>query len=98
MKKLAGLMLVLALVAPARAAGDTVRVTIKGMVCSFCAQGIEKKLKKRPEVDKVEVNLEDKRVDLTLKKGKDIPDPELKKLITEAGYDVVEIKRGPEAP
>ena len=34
-----------------------VEVKIKGMVCSFCAQGLQKGIGKLEEVEKVEINL-----------------------------------------
>ena len=37
------------------AAESELKVGIKGMVCAFCAQGIEKKFKAQKEVDNVQV-------------------------------------------
>lgn len=71
----------------ARAAETTVKV--KGMVCSMCAQGIEKKFK-GAGMEKVQVNLSDKLVHL---EGKNLTDEEIKKIITEAGYNVDSITR-----
>mgnify|MGYP001371335844 CR=1 FL=1 len=34
-----------------------VEVKIKGMVCSFCAQGLQKGIGKLEEVEKVEINV-----------------------------------------
>jgi copper chaperone CopZ len=64
-------------------------VNVKGMVCSMCAQGIEKKFK-AAGVEKVHVNLDEKVVHLS---GKDLTDDEITKLITEAGYNVAGIER-----
>jgi copper chaperone CopZ len=74
-------------------AGENIRVKISGMVCSFCAQGIQKKFKARPEVEKVKVSLNDKNVALSLKDGRTLDDETVEKLIKDAGYDVMEIKR-----
>lgn len=46
-----------------------IKVSVKGMVCGVCAQGIEKKFKAEPAVQKVEVSLENKLVTLDLKDG-----------------------------
>lgn len=70
-----------------------ISIQVKGMVCAFCAQGIEKKFKALPEIGKVSVSLETKKVDLDTKDGKDISDDEIKKIITESGYDVLNIER-----
>jgi copper chaperone CopZ len=92
--RLRELLLALALfVMPAFAQAKPITVQVKGMVCAFCAQGIEKKFKALPEVSKVSVSLETKLVSLDTKEGKDIPDDQIKKIINDAGYDVVRIER-----
>ena len=61
----------------ARAATDrtmTVKTTVDGMVCSFCAQGIVAHFKKHPAVSKVHVDLSRKLVLLEEKKGASISD------------------------
>lgn len=64
-------------------------VAVKGMVCSMCAQGIEKKFTDAG-IDKVVVSLEEKAVHLT---GKDLSDEEIRKIITWAGYEAGAISR-----
>lgn len=91
MKKL--ILIGVLLTLPALAGAKTITVKVKGMVCAFCAQGIEKKFKAMPEISSVKVSLETKNVDLETKEGKDIPDDTLGKIITEAGYDVLKIER-----
>ena len=70
-----------------------INVSVKGMVCGFCAQGIAKKFKSRPEIENVEVSLEKKLVSLKTKNGKDIPDQEIQSILTEAGYNIEKIDR-----
>jgi periplasmic mercuric ion binding protein len=79
------------LAAPAFAA--SAKVKVNGMVCSFCAQGIKKSFAKEEAVKKVDVSLEKKFVDLEFKEGKSLPDAEITKIITEAGYNVEKIER-----
>lgn len=81
------LLLSLLFAFPAFAAETTVHV--KGMVCSMCAQGIEKKFR-AAGLENVHVNLDEKVVHLS---GKDLSDDEIKKIITEAGYNVADIER-----
>lgn len=71
----------------------TVEMTVNGLVCAFCAQGIEKKLKKFPATSEVLVSLEHRLVAVQLKDGQDIKDEELKKALTDAGYSVKSIAR-----
>lgn len=66
-----------------------ITVNVKGMVCSMCAQGIEKKFK-AAGMESVHVDLDQKVVHLS---GKDLGDDEIKKIITEAGYNVAGISR-----
>ena len=74
-------------------AGKEIIVGVKGMVCGFCAQGIQKKFSVQPSVDKVDVSLNDKQVKLTLKDGKDIGDDTIKQILSESGYNVEKIDR-----
>ena len=71
----------------------TIEMKVYGMVCGFCAQGIEKILKKNPATAEVVVDLEKKLVVVTTREGKDISDAELTKAIGDAGYDVKQIAR-----
>lgn len=74
-------------------AGDTVKITVDGMVCGFCAQGIEKRLKALPQTDGIYVNLSRKLVAVRLKDGQDIADDLLTKELVDAGYAVRSIER-----
>ncbi len=64
-------------------------VNVKGMVCSMCAQGLEKKFSEAG-VDKIHVDLDKKLVHL---EGKDLSDEEIRKIITWAGYEAGDISR-----
>ena len=75
------------------AAQQTLRIDVDGLVCAFCAQGIEKKMKAQAATDKVFVSLEKKVVALSLKDGQDITDEKIKSEITDAGYAVRGITR-----
>lgn len=72
---------------------DAVKVSVNGMVCGFCAQGITKKLNGTQAVEKVHVDLEKKIVSFNTISGKQFDDESIKKLITDAGYTVVKIER-----
>jgi copper chaperone CopZ len=88
------LLLAVALFAlAATSAAATIEMTVNGLVCAFCAQGIEKKLKKFPATAEVLVSLEHRLVAVSLKDGLDIPDAELRKALTDAGYTVKTISR-----
>lgn len=69
-------------------AGEELTVGVKGMVCAFCAQGIEKSFKAQPEVEKVNVSLEKRFVRLTFKDGKRLSNDKIKEILKDAGYGV----------
>lgn len=70
-----------------------ISVKVSGMVCSMCAQGIQKKFSKLPEVKDIKVDLDTKVVSITTKDNLDVRDGKIKELITEAGYNVASIER-----
>lgn len=71
----------------------TVKMEVNGMVCAFCAQGIEKRLRAMAPTQDVYVSLRDKVVAVALKDGEDIPDATLVTSLKEAGYDVTSVQR-----
>src|SRR5689334_17762758 len=90
MKKL--VIIALALLSTAASAG-TIEMKVYGLVCGFCAQGIEKTLRKNPATADVVVSLEHKLVAVATREGQDISDADLTKALTDAGYDVKAIER-----
>lgn len=83
--------------ASALAAPKTIQIGLDGLVCAFCAQGVEKKMKAQAATDKVFVSLDKKVAVIALKDGKDIPDATIKAEITDAGYVVKSIARSEES-
>jgi copper chaperone CopZ len=71
---------------------QTTKMTVNGMVCSFCAQGIEKRLKALPQTKAVYVNLAGNLVAVEPKPGQSMDPAILRKEVTEAGYDVAAIE------
>jgi mercuric ion binding protein len=82
-----------ALLMSVTASAGTIEMKVNGLVCAFCAQGIEKTLKGYPATADVVVSLENRLVAVATKDGEDIPDAELKKALTDAGYTVKSIAR-----
>jgi cation transport ATPase len=69
-------------------AASSIKAEVNGMVCAFCAKGIEKKLKSLPEAQNVFVDLKEHIVVLELKDGHSVAMDDFKKIINDAGYDV----------
>lgn len=80
------------MIGTAQAAVQTIKVQVNGMVCAFCAQGIDKKIRALPQTKDVYVNLKQKIVAVELKEGQTLLDSTVKDLIKDAGYDVTEIE------
>lgn len=91
MKKL--LLILTLLTASLPVTAKTVEMTVDGLVCAFCAQGIEKKLRQLDATDDVLVSLEAKLVAMTLKDGQDVTDATLTELLRDAGYTLKSVKR-----
>jgi copper chaperone CopZ len=70
-------------------AAEVAKVTVNGMVCAFCAQGIEKTISKMPQTKAVYVNLDKKIVAVEPKDGQKLDMEKIKAGIIDAGYDVV---------
>jgi len=68
------------------------KVTVNGMVCSFCAQGIEKKMKALSETKDVYVGLKNHLVVVEAKEGLTLSQDVIKKIIKDAGYEVKSIE------
>jgi copper chaperone CopZ len=93
MKRLQVCVMLAMLAVSATSAAATIEMTVNGLVCAFCAQGIEKKLKKFPATLEVVVSLEHRLVAVSVKDGQDIPDADLRKALSDAGYTVKSIER-----
>jgi mercuric ion binding protein len=72
---------------------ETITTTVNGMVCAFCATGIEKTFRKQPEVATIKVDLPKKLVTITTKPGKTLSDAKIKEVVTYSGYTMGKIVR-----
>jgi cation transport ATPase len=88
MKKFILTTLLLAASAGAMAT-QTIKAQVNGMVCAFCAQGIEMKMGKQAATKEVFVDLKKKVVAVELKEGQQMSLDKFKADIKDAGYDVV---------
>ena len=77
----------------AAVSADTIKATVNGMVCGFCATGIEKTFRAQREVKTVNVDLENRLVTIQTKQGQTLDDSKIKKLLGNAGYSVVAVAR-----
>jgi copper chaperone CopZ len=73
-------------------AANSVKATVNGMVCAFCAQGIEKTISKMDATKAVFVDLKSKVVLVEAKDGKTLDQKAIEAAIVDAGYDVVKME------
>lgn len=73
-------------------AANSVKATVNGMVCAFCAQGIEKTIMKMEATKAVFVDLKGKVVLVEAKDGKALDEKAIGAAIVDAGYDVVKME------
>lgn len=66
------------------------KIEVNGMVCAFCAQGIEKSLNNIDTTKDVYVNLDAGFVILE-SQSEGLAEEKIKKIIVDAGYDVTQI-------
>lgn len=88
MKKL---LLILAVISSSAFAGQKMDVTVKGMVCSFCSQGITKKFKEEG-VKSVNVDLGKHLVSLELQDNQELSQDKITKILSDSGYGVEKIE------
>jgi copper chaperone CopZ len=78
-------------------AAESIKATVNGMVCAFCAQGIEKSLMKMPQTKAVFVDLKKKIVAVEAKEGQTLDSQKISAEIKDAGYDVVKLETVPQS-
>ena len=72
---------------------EDIKIFVKGLVCSFCVQGVEKQFKSQESVEEIVVDLHSSSVSLWLKDNTTISDEVITKLITDSGYNIESIER-----
>ena len=89
------LAVLVGMASPKFAGADEISIKVNGMVCSLCARGIEKQLRRDKEVgvEKVHVDLDSKVVQITLPDAAKLSDEKIRDAIRDAGYEVVEVER-----
>ena len=94
--KLLNFVFAIAFMGLSQASLASMKVSVNGMVCSFCAQGIEKSLLKMDETKAVMVDLKNKVVVVEPKEGKTLNEKEIRQEIIDSGYDVTKVETIPQ--
>lgn len=73
--------------------GANVMLRVDGMVCPFCAYGLEKRLEEVPSIDVVLIRVSDGVVQIRTKKDMELTDQALKEAVKKSGFTLTEIER-----
>lgn len=84
--------LVIAMTALPALAANSVKATVNGMVCAFCAQGIEKTISRMDATKAVFVDLKGRFVLVEAKDGAALDQKAITAAIVDAGYDVLKVE------
>lgn len=93
MRRLLAVLTILAM--PAAAFANTVEAKVSGMVCAFCAQGIETKLREEPAVQDVAIDLDTGMVKVTAKPGATISEDTVRHAVDYMGYKTESVRTLP---
>ena len=74
-------------------AGASIRLKVDGMVCPFCAYGLEVRLKEIASVDEVLIRISDGLVQIRTKEDQELTDEALKDAVKRSGFSLTEIER-----
>ena len=73
--------------------GASVRLRVDGMVCPFCAYGLEKRLEEIASIDAVLIRISDGLVQIRTKEGQELTDEALSDAVRKSGFSLREIER-----
>lgn len=75
------------------ACAQKIDVKVNGLVCDFCARALDKTFNKQRNIDWIDIDLDQGNIVIATKPGGSLSDAQLTKLVLNAGYKTVAIKR-----
>jgi len=72
--------------APLEAPRVYVKIQVDGLACPFCAYGLEKKLKKMPGIQELNISIKGGYVTFSLSQKDEHTEEQLRQLVKEAGF------------
>ncbi len=73
--------------------GASVRLRVDGMVCPFCAYGLEKRLQEIASIDAVLIRISDGLVQIRTKENQELTDAALEDAVKKSGFSLTGIER-----
>lgn len=92
MRRLLPLLLLLAAM-QAQGAGPVYRVGVDGLACPFCAYGVEKQLHKLDGIARLDTNIEQGLVVVTMQTGKTLTRDHVTRAVEKAGFTLRSFER-----
>lgn len=86
-------MAALSVMASSAWAQEKATLQVSGVVCSFCAQGIQKRFQQTGLIKTVNVDLDKHEVSLEFIENKTLTDAEIGSLLESAGYNLLKVER-----
>ena len=69
-------------------AGETYRLYVDGLACPFCAYGVEKKVGGLEGVEKIDIDIDEGVVAVTMAEGATLDEAAAKRAVDEAGFSL----------
>ena len=88
----AGLVLALMLFAATAALADIYKLYVDGLACPFCAYGVEKKVGGLDGVERVDIEIDEGLVAVTLAAGATLDEAAARRAVDEAGFTLREFE------
>lgn len=79
----------------ALAAGTQYTMRVDGLACSYCAYGVEKKLKQIEGVQDIKIDLDVGMVQVKVAEGVELTEAQMKKLFNDAGFTYRSMEKKP---
>ena len=73
--------------------GASIRLRVDGMVCPFCAYGLEKRLQEIASIDAVLIRISDGLVQIRTKENQELTDAALEDAVKKSGFSLTGIER-----
>ena len=73
--------------------GASIRLKVDGMVCPFCAYGLQKRLEEIASIDAVLIRISDGLVQIRTKEDQELTDEVLEDAVKKSGFTLTEIER-----
>ena len=72
---------------------NSIEITIDGLVCDFCARGLEHVLRDKKRIDRIDIDMDASMMRVILEKDEQLEDTEIQKIVEDNGFTLRRIVR-----